>query len=363
MIPIARPELPDFQSYCRKLEEIWQSHMLSNFARHAQALEAEAAHYLGATRVCAVANCDLGLILALAALKLPEGGECLLPSFTFNSLPNALLWNRLVPVFCDVDPETFTLDPADLERRITPRTVAVLATHVFGNPCDADRLRELATARNIPLVFDAAHAFGSLYRGRKAGTLGDLEVFSLSGTKPVTSAEGGLISTNREELSDRIRCGRNYGFYGDYNSRMPGLNAKISELHAALGCLTLATVEDAVRRRNAIAGRYRENLKGIDGLSFQKVDVRDRSTFKDFAIVCAHGRGQLEAHLEVCGAQTKRYFLPAHRMDYFRRFAREPLRRTEELHEKILCLPIYNELPLAEVDRISQAVADFFRRQ
>ena len=363
MIPIARPELPDLDAYRRLLEEIWQSHMLSNFGRHAKALEAEAARYLAAAHVRAVANCDLGLVLALAALDLPEGGECLMPAFTFNSSPNAALWNRLVPVFCDIDPETFTLDPADLERCLSPRTTVVLATHVFGNPCDADCLRGLTSARAIPLVFDAAHAYGSLYRGRKVGTLGDFEVFSLSGTKPVTSAEGGLVSTNHEELAERIRLGRNYGFYGDYNSRVPGLNAKISELHAALGCLTLATVEEAVRRRNAIAARYRENLKNVDAISFQRVDARNRSTFKDFAIVCVHSSRELQTHLEDRGVETKRYFLPAHRMDYFRRFSREPLPRTEELYEKILCLPIYNELGMTEVDRISQLVTDFFRRR
>ena len=361
MIPIARPELPDFASYRRLLEEIWQSRMLSNFASHAQALEAEAKGYLGAAHVRAVANGDTGLVLALAALDLPEGGECLLPSFTFNSSPNAVLWNRLLPVFCEIDPESFALDPADVERRIGSRTVAILGTHVFGNPCDADRLREIAAAQNIPLLFDAAHAYGSTYRGRKVGTLGDLEVFSLSGTKPVTSAEGGLVASRRAELAERIVFGRNYGFYGDYNSRCAGLNGKISELHAALGCLTLATVEEVVRRRNAIAARYRENLKDVPGLSFQKIDPRDRSTFKDFAIVCARGSHGLDKHLEACGIQTKRYFLPAHRMDYFRRFARGPLEHTEALYEKILCLPIYNDLILAEVDRISQAVADFFR--
>lgn len=362
MIPIARPELPDLEAYRRLLEEIWQSHMLSNFGRHAQALEAEAARYLGAAHVRAVANCDLGLVLALAALDLEDGGECLMPAFTFNSSANAALWNRLVPVFCDIDPETFTLNPAEVERWLSPRTGVVLATHVFGNPCDADRLREVTAARRIPLLFDAAHAYGSQYRGRKVGTLGDLEVFSLSGTKPVTAAEGGLVSMNREEFADRIRLERNYGFYGDYNSRRPGLNAKISELHAALGCLTLATAEDAVRRRNAIAARYRDNLKDVDAVTFQRVDARDRSTFKDFAIVCAHSSRELQAHLEAQGVETKRYFLPAHRMDYFRRFSKDPLKCTEELYEKILCLPIYNELPMTEVDGISQAVVDFFRR-
>lgn len=363
MIPVARPELPAFEAYERLLAEIWQSHMLSNFADHAQALEVEAARYLGAAHVRAVVNGDLGLMLALAALDLPEGGECLVPSFTFNSSPSAILWNRLVPVFCDIDPETFNLDPAQLPQRLSARTVAILSTHVFGNPCDAEGLRAIAAEKGIPLLFDAAHAYGSLYRGRKVGTLGDLEVFSLSGTKPVTSAEGGLISTGRAELAERLLFGRNYGFFGDYNSRFPGINAKMSELHAALGRLTLATVEEAVRRRNAIAARYRENLKRIEGISFQKVDGRDRSTFKDFAILCPHSTEALAAHLAAHDVQTKRYFLPAHRMDFFRRFARGGLPHTEAVYEKILCLPIYNELPLAEVDRISQRVAEFYRRR
>ncbi len=354
MIPIARPELPPLERYVELLRDVWDSRMLSNFGPYARRLEAGAARYLDAAGVRAVASGDLGLVIALAALELPAGGEVIVPSFTFNSTVNAILWNGLTPVFADIHPERLTLDAEEVTRLRSPRTAAVVATHVFGNPCDHDAIR--AAAEGTPVVYDAAHAFGSLYRGRHAGTLGDLEVFSLSGTKLVTSAEGGLVVAREDALLRRLDYLRAYGFQDDYESHMVGINAKISELNAALGALTLETVEDAVARRQAIAARYHAELGGTPGLAFQVVDGRDRSTYKDFAILCAGGREGIEARLAAAGIQTKRYFRPTHTMRAYRRWATRPLPRTEDVYRRILCLPIFNEMRDAQVDEVARAV-------
>jgi dTDP-4-amino-4,6-dideoxygalactose transaminase len=359
VIPISRPELPPLERYVELLRDIWDSHMLSNFGKYARRFEAQAQACLGTSRVRAVASCDIGLVVALAALDLPPGGEAIVPSFTFNSTLNAILWNRLTPVFADLEPERLTLDPAEVGRLASRATAVVVGTHVFGNPCDHDAIR--AAAPGVPIVYDAAHAFGSRYRGRPAGTLGDAEVFSFSGTKLVTAAEGGLVATARDDLVTRVEYLRAYGFQTDYESHVVGVNGKISELNAALGCLAVETLERAVARRQAIAARYRRGLGRVAGLGFQHVDERDRSTYKDFAILCPPGRDALERQLEAAGIQTKRYFRPAHTMRAYLRFAREPLPRTEDVYGRILCLPIFNELTDAQVDEVIARVESHFR--
>ena len=182
MIPITRPALPPLTEYVALLERVWSSRMLSNFAEYASALEALAADYLGANCVLTVSSGDVALILSLRALQLPPKSRVLVPSFTFNSTVNAILWNDLTPVFVDIDPENLNIDPADVARRVEG-VGAVLATHVFGNPAPVGELARLAGGVGARLVFDAAHGYGSIRQGKHVGQFGDAEVFSLSGTK------------------------------------------------------------------------------------------------------------------------------------------------------------------------------------
>ncbi len=351
-----RPELPPLDRYAELLREIWDSRMLSNFAAMAQRFERGAQEYLGTPRVRCVASGDIGLIVALRALDLPHASEAIVPSFTFNSTVNAVRWNGLVPVFVDIDPETLTLDPDDVAQAMTKRTSVIIGTHVFGNPCDADRLRQ--AARGLPVVYDAAHGFGSRYRDRPVGRLGDLEVFSFSGTKLVTSGEGGLVTAATDALVSKVEYGRAYGFQNDYDSQFVGINGKLSELNAALGVLTIETVERVVARRNALVARYRERLGDVAGIAFQKVDPRDRSTFKDFAVLFPTGaaRDAAEARLTAADVQTKRYFRPCHTMRAFRQWAKRRLPVTEDVYARILCLPMFNELTERELDQVARLV-------
>lgn len=357
MIPITRPTLPPLAEYVALLERVWSSRMLSNFAEYASALEALAADYLGAPCVLTVSSGDVALILALRALQLPPKTRVLVPSFTFNSTVNAILWNDLRPVFVDVDPETLNIDPADAAGKIDGAG-AILATHVFGNPVAVDHLAELARSAGARLVFDAAHGYGSLRQGRHVGTFGDAEVFSLSGTKPVTSAEGGLFATSNPELAERFRYLRAYGFQQDYHSRYVGLNGKLSELHAGLGLLTLARIEEALAVRRVHVEYYLGRLASVPGVTFQRVSAEDRSTFKDFAVVFATGRQRdlSEAALTAAEVQTKRYFRPCHEMDAYRLFADGSLPVTESTYRRILCLPLFEDLTTDQVDLICDIV-------
>jgi len=355
-IPIMRPSLPPLDLYTKRLRRIWNSRMLSNFGENAKELEHKAQRYLGNRNVRATSSCDVALILGISALSLPKGSRCIVTPFTFNSTINAILWNGLKPDFVDIDDETFDLDPACVRKAIKNDTSAIIATHVFGNPCEIGELREIASSHGLPLIFDAAHAYGSTYHGKKVGTFGDIEVFSMSGTKLVTAGEGGLIAATRPEIISKFERLRNYGFYGDYNSIYVGMNGKISELNAALGCLTIDGIEKAVKRRNEIASQYIESLGQSEGIGFQRVDHHCRSAYKDFGIKIARGNAGAEKRLKSKLIQTKRYFLPAHWMKAFSEFRTRPLPKTDKLYGEILCLPIYNEMTDSEVKRVCQAV-------
>lgn len=358
-IPIARPSLPDLEEYVLLLEDIWNSRMLSNFGKYSREWERKAQDYLGNKNIRAVSSCDLGLIISVAALGLPRDSECILPSFTFNSSANCVIWNGLRPVFCDVDRRTFNADPADIEARITSNTSAILCTHVFGNPCEIEPLRRIARRHGLAMIFDSAQAFGAEYQGQKIGGFGDIEVFSFSGTKLSTTGEGGLIATDDLNIAQRIEYLRAYGFQVDYNTKFIGLNGKISELAAALGCLTIDEIEEAVAIRGQLAAEYKDLLGGIDEIDFQKIGEGNRTTYKDFALVCDERRDELSAHLSQSGIQTKKYFRPIHQMSAFDSHQQISLPNTEWLADHVLCVPIFNELTFKQVRQVTDLINRF----
>lgn len=354
MIPIVRPTLPPLEEYVAMLERIWETRMLSNFSEFAQLFEGQAASYLDVPNVRGVVSCDIGLIVALKSLELPAGAPCYVADFTFNSTANAAIWASLEPVLVDVERSTYNMSSEALFHAMEGRPPGVvLATHVFGNPCDVDSLRAVAADHGSRIIFDAAHAYGSVRDGKRVGRFGDAEVFSFSGTKVVTMAEGGLISTLDDELAEKVTYYRAYGFQGDYISLMPGINGKVSELHAALGVLELNLIEPFLERRLSLLAHYRERLGGR--VKWQRVDPGDRSTYKDLAMEFADAdeRRCVQRALTEADVQTKRYFVPLHTMPAFKRFA-EPAGYpvTEQIHDVLLCVPLFNDLEVDAIDRI-----------
>ncbi len=359
IIPVCRPSLPKLKVYEKQIKHIWETKMLSNFSFYSSKLESIAQKYLGIKNIISVTNADMGLIISLSILDLPKGSEVILPSFTFNSTANAVIWNGLKPVFADIDKETFCIDPKDVEKKITENTKVILATHIFGSACDVNELQKISKKHKLKLIFDSAHGYGSLYNGKKVGTLGDIEVFSLSGTKVVTSAEGGLIATKDNVLFQKLKLARNYGFDSDYNSKTLGMNGKISELNAALGCLNLTKVEKFVTLRNKLAEKYKNHLQGVGDIKFQKIPTKNLSTHKDFAILTSR-RDDLFEYLNTQGIQTKKYFYPIHMMDYYLQH-QTYLPVTEAVYNKILCLPIYNDLTENDFKKVVNAIKKFYK--
>jgi dTDP-4-amino-4,6-dideoxygalactose transaminase len=330
---------------------------------YVRVFERRSAEYLGVRHCVAVSSCTAGLMLVLRAADL--SGDVVVPSFTFAATAHAVAWNGLRPIFADIDPETLTLSPSAVARTMGVRTSAILATHLYGTPCDVDGLAEIAERNGIRLFFDAAHAFGSKRRGVPVGGFGDAEVFSLSPTKVLVAGEGGLIATNDDALAERCRIGRDYGNPGDYDMRFVGLNARMSEFHAAVALGSLEELDERIERRNGYAARYREALSSVPGVDFPEVPVGDRSTYKDFTIlldpdlfgVDAEGLGRA---LAAVGIDTRRYYAPpVHQMQAYRGVggSHGDLVATEVAASRVLTLPLWSEMEEAEQRRVVDAIA------
>ena len=312
MIPIARPTLPEYSELADQFRNIVQTGILTK-GSYLRDFEEMVSEHLGVEHAVAVSSCTSGLMLTYQAARLR--GDVVVPSFTFMATVGALRWAGLRPVFADVGRDTINLDPRSAEAAITPSTTAIVATHNFGNPAEIEDLQTLADRHNLSLIFDAAQAFGSLYRGRPVGPQGDAQVFSLSPTKLVVAGEGGIVATKDHEIAERVRIGREYGNRGDYDSAVPGINARLTELNALLGQHGLKQLESAARHRNKIASLYREQLSGLPGVAFQEVRDGDRSSYNYFAIVIdpevfGLTRDDLAAVLAAENIETRKYYDP-----------------------------------------------------
>jgi dTDP-4-amino-4,6-dideoxygalactose transaminase len=360
-IPLARPGVPDPGAVAHDVEQILKSGVLTN-GPYVRELERRAAEYLGVRECVAVASCTSGLMLLLRTSGLT--GDVVIPSFTFAATAHAVAWNGLHPVFADVDPSTLTLSPEAVQRAMGVRTSAILATHIFGTPCEVEELEDLAARDGIKLFFDAAHAFGSLRRGVPVGRFGDGEVFSLSPTKVLVAGEGGIIATDDETLAERCRIGRDYGNPGDYDCRFVGLNARMSEVHAAIALNSLDGLDERIEKRNTLVGWYREALSGVEGISFLQIGQGDRSTYKDFTVVVDPDVFGLDADalgeaLAAVGIETRRYYSPpVHTMGAYRRagVSNGDLPVTDAVAARTLTLPLWVEMTEAHIGRVAHAI-------
>jgi dTDP-4-amino-4,6-dideoxygalactose transaminase len=367
-LPLARPAIADPSKVTDAAAEILASGVLTN-GPYVRQLEERAAEYLGVRHCVAVCSCTAGLMLVLRASGL--SGDVVLPSFTFSASAHAVVWNGLRPLFADIRPADLLLDPAAVARSAGVRTSAILATHTYGTPCDTETLGRIARRNGIRLFFDAAHAFGSRRGDRMVGGFGDAEVFSLSPTKVLIAGEGGIIATDDDELAERCRIGRDYGNPGDYDTRFVGLNARMSELHAATALASFDDLEERIGRRNQLAERYRKVLAGLPGIDFPAVAEGDRSTYKDLTILIDAERFGMDATkvaaaLAAEGIQTRRYYAPpVHRQRAYRWVgpANGALPETDRAAARVLTLPLWTGMADEQVDGVAAAMARLTGRE
>ena len=360
-LPFARPYTAPLEAVTARLRPSYESGQLTN-GRLVRLLEEQVAERLGVPHVVAVSSCTAGLMLTIQALC-PEG-PVLLPSFTFSASGHAVAWNGNATAFAECDPDSLQLDLGDAKSRLDDVS-GILATHVFGAPCNPTEVEELARSRDLPLVFDAAHAFGAVHQGRSVGGFGDAEVFSLTPTKTVVAGEGGLVATADADLAQRLQLGRDYGNPGDYDTRFVGLNARMSEFHAAMALESLLILDQQLVLRAAIAARYCEGLAEIPGVGVQEVAPGDTSTYKDFSIVLhpeAFGlsRDGLVRALAAEGVDTRNYFdPPVHRQQAYARAGAPAadLPVTDDVASRVTSLPMFARLALDDVDRVVESIA------
>lgn len=363
--PIAKPTLPPWEIFKKAVQSFYDTGLITNGSVVRQ-LEIAVQDIFRVSHAVAVSNCTSGLMLALRCLGVE--GKVAIPSFTFFATAHAVHWCGLEPVFVDVEEDTWSMSAEALRQAVQEvgGITAVMPVHVFGNPCDVAAIGEVAKGHGLKVVYDAAHAMGSRVGEDWVGGFGDVEVFSLSPTKMVVAGEGGLIATNDKELVKKLVAGRDYGNAGDYDPAFVGLNARMSEFHAALAVESLKLMELNVRRRNTLAERYRENLKDTPGIYFQRVSEGNRSTFKDFTIRVVEeefglSRDRLADLLAEKGIDTRKYYYPpVHRIkayweEYGKRYeSRLPV--TNRLAREALTLPIWSHMPEGVVDLVSEEI-------
>jgi dTDP-4-amino-4,6-dideoxygalactose transaminase len=361
-IPLIKPDLPAFEELREPFEEILSNGRITNFGRYVNEFESETGAYLG-TKTVALSSGTAGLIFTLSALGLQAGEKVIMPGFTFVATAQAALYAGGTPLFADID-DDLNISVADLERLLEEHgdsVGAVIAVHMYGLPARAREIEGVVEraskrrGRKIALIFDGAHAFGSSVGGRKVGGFGDAEVFSLSVTKLLVSVEGGLVSTNDEELIKNIRCMRNYGILSNYNAHFPGLNGKMSEFHAIVGLKNLARIDQLVAERQVRARCFRDKITRSTrfGVTSWPEDVLH--TFKDLTIFVPDGengrRDRIMEFLGKHGIETRAYFYPpVNEQAYFAPWSGRPLPRTQKLSRQVITLPFFTSITGDQID-------------
>ncbi len=351
-----------------RVEAVLDRRWLTNDGPFVREFEEHICRFVGVKHCIAMCNATIALEITIRALQMT--GEVIVPSFTFVATAHALQWQEITPVFCDVDPRTHNLDPECVERLITPRTSGIIGVHLWGYPCDVERLERIARRRELRLIFDAAHAFGCSHGGRMIGGFGQAEVFSFHATKFVNCGEGGAVVTNDDGLAEKLRLMRNFGFAGYDNVRHLGTNGKMSEFAAAMGLTSLESLDAFVASNKANYDEYCIQLHSIPGLRVLESNSIERRNYQYVVVEVDPAQAGLtrDEMLRVLHAENvlaRRYFYPGcHRMEPYR--TRSPqagstLPETERLCERVFQLPTGTAVSREDIRTIGQLLRALVR--
>lgn len=354
---VGRPNIGNRQKFSTRVDDILDRKWLTNDGPYVIEFEKRLAELTGVKHCIAMCNATIALEIAIRALELK--GEVIVPSFTFVATAHVLQWQDITPVFCDIDPQTHTIDPAKIDALITPQTTGILAVNLWGWHCDIAALEEIARRRGLKLLFDSAHALGCSYKDRMIGGFGDAEVFSFHATKFVNSLEGGAVVTNDDELARKIKLMRNFGFVAYDQVASIGTNGKMSEVSAAMGLTNLESIDDfiAINRRNH--KKYAEELAGLKGVTVLSKRDQEKCNYQYFVLEIDADqtvvtRDELLKILYHENILARRYFYPGcHRMaPYNSRPSSTSLPETERISERVLSLPTGTSISPADISTI-----------
>ena len=362
-ITVTSPLLPNLDDFNEMLKQIWESKWITNNGSFHKQLENELAAYLKVPYISLFTNGTLPLITALQALRIT--GEVITTPYSFVATTHALWWNGIKPVFVDIDPATGNLDPDKIEAAITPKTTAIMPVHVYGKPCDTQRIQDIADQYGLKVIYDAAHAFGVEVNGESILNAGDLSTLSFHATKVYNTVEGGAMVMHDEKMKKRIDYLKNFGFADETTVVGPGINSKMDEVRSAYGLLNLKQVDAAIEARHQVAIKYREALRSVEGISFfdDMPGVKHNySYFPIFVNADKYGmtRDELYFKMREHNVLGRRYFYPL--ISTFSTYkglesARpENLPNAHKMADSVICLPMHHALSVEDVERILKCI-------
>ena len=351
MINVTKTFLPDQEEYLRYVREIWDRGYLTNNGPVLQQLEAELKEYLGVDYLYFCGNGTIVLQIAIKALEIT--GDVITTPFSYCATTNAILWENCTPVFVDIDPKSFNINPALIEEAITPATTAILATHVYGNPCDIEAIEIIAKKHNLKVIYDAAHAFGVTYKGKSLLSFGDLSTCSFHSTKVFHTIEGGALISNHPELDRKLGLLRAFGHIGDESYEFAGINGKNSEFHAAMGLVNLPHVPEIIRARKEVVAAY-DSLLNWEILYKPEISKDIEYNYAYYPVVFPSEAIMFKVMdaLRIEDVIPRRYFYPSlNTLTFMPRQIACPV--SEDISVRVLSLPLYVGLPYSDIERIS----------
>ena len=357
---VGRPNIGDRQRLLARIEDILDRRVLTNGGPLVREFELRVADLLGVGHCVAMSNGTVALEIVTRALAMKD--EVIAPSMTFVATAHALQWQQITPVFCDIKPGSHHLDPACINKLVTPRTSGVLPVNLWGRPCDIDAILAVSGKHSLPVVFDSAQAFGCSYKGKMIGGFGNAEVFSFHATKFMNTFEGGAVVSNDDELAETIRLMQNFGFSGRDRVTHVGINGKMTEVEAAMGLTSLEAMDDFIERNRQNYYAYRDGFQKIPGVELVEYDERDRCNFQYIVVeidehITGIGRDEILRVLSEENVDARRYFYPGcHRMEPYRSYfpnAGIMLNNTEMALDRVLTLPTGTAVPAEDAEKIA----------
>lgn len=360
-ITVTKSSVPTYEEYIKEIKDIWDSRWLTNMGPKHMKLETQIASYLKVPFVSLFSNGHLALEAALAYFEFPQGSEVITTPYSFVSTANAIVRNGLVPVFCDIKEDDFTIDPKKIESLITKKTVAILPVHVYGNICDVDAIKKIADRYNLKVIYDAAHAFGVTYKGIGCANFGDVSMFSFHATKVFNTIEGGCLCFKDEKMYQKFKDMKNFGIRDEESCLYFGGNAKMNEFQAAMGLCNLRHIDEWIKQRKERFERYYERLSNIEGIILPKKDSQLIQNYAYFPVLFTNYkllRDDVKVKLMSHDIGSRKYFFPS--INQFECYLKGSFNHNtpiaKRISECVLTLPLYPDLRLEDVDLICDLI-------
>lgn len=359
-ILVTQSSMPPYEEYIEAIKPLWESHWLTNMGTYHKRLEEALKEYLGVPELSLMVNGHMALELAIQSFDFPEGSEVITTPFTFISTTHAIVRNRLKPVFCDVKEEDGTIDETKIEDLITEHTVAIVPVHVYGNVCNVEEIQRIADKYNLKVIYDAAHAFGVMYKGKGIGNYGDASIFSFHATKVFNTIEGGAVTFSDHKMYEKLYNLKNFGIRGEELVTSVGANAKMNEFCAIMGLCNLKHLDEALKNRQERYNYYRQGLEKVKGICFFATNTEATNNFAYIPIIIKDDYGitrdEIYDKFHESNIYARKYFYPitADQACFRNKYKNNKLDVARYISQRVLILPFYEKMQIGTIDTIIQ---------